>query len=126
VAAGATVVLNASGFLPGERVTIQLHGGQVLGSATAGPDGTVRTEVRIPEGAATGPATVNLVGKDSAVVAGVSLEVAGAERELPGGAADVLPLTAAAVALVLSVGGLVSVAGGRRNLPRHGPVIRSA
>ena len=69
---------------------------------------------------------MNLVGKDSAVVAGVSLEVAGAESELPGGAADVLPLTAAAVALVLSVGGLVSVAGERRNLLRHRPVIRSA
>jgi hypothetical protein len=126
VAAGATVLLEASGFLPGERVTIQLHGGQVLGSATAGPDGTVRTEVRIPDRTATGPAMVNLVGKDSAVVADVSLEVAGAERELPAGAADLLALTAAAVALVLSVGALVSVAGGRRNPPRHRPVISSA
>ncbi|MCW2682243.1 MAG: uncharacterized protein JWP33_156 [Blastococcus sp.] len=126
VAAGARVLLQASGFLPGERVTIQLHGGQVLGSATAGPDGTVTTEVRIPDRTARGPATVNLVGKDSAVVADVSLEVAGAESELPAGVADLLPLTAAAVALVLSVGGLVSVAGGRRNAPRHRPVISSA
>jgi hypothetical protein len=126
VAAGGTLLLRASGFLPGERVTIQLHGGKVLGSATAGPDGTVRTEVRIPARTAAGPATVDLVGTDSAVVADLALEVAAAESELSAGAVDVLPLTAAAVALVLSVGGLVSVAGGGRHTPRHRPVISSA
>jgi hypothetical protein len=126
VTAGGTVLLEASGFLPGERVTIQLHGGKVLGSTTADSDGAVRAEVRIPERTAAGPATVNLVGRDSAVVADVPLQVAGAQSELPAGAADVLPLTAAALALVLSTGGLVSVAGARRHTPRPGSVLRSA
>jgi hypothetical protein len=126
VTAGATVLLQATGFLPGERVTIQLHGGKILGRATAGADGEVRAEVRIPDRTAAGPATVNLVGNDSAVVADVALQVAGAERELPAGAADLLPLTAAAGSLVLTVGGLASVIGGRRTTPRHRSVVRSA
>jgi hypothetical protein len=108
------VLLQASGFRPGERVTIHLRGGPILGSATAGPDGTVRTQLRIPGRTATGPATVELVGSDSAVVAGIDLRVADAQGDLSTGAAGVLPLGAAAVALVLSVGGLVSVAGSRR------------
>ncbi|CAA9249275.1 MAG: hypothetical protein AVDCRST_MAG57-2088, partial [uncultured Blastococcus sp.] len=126
VTAGGTLLLEASGFLPGERVTIRLHGGKVLGSATADADGTVRAEVRIPDRTATGPATVDLVGRDSAVVADVALQVAGAGTELVAGASDVLPLTAAAAALVLSSGGLVSVAGGRRTGPRRTSAIRGA
>jgi hypothetical protein len=125
VTAGDTVTLQASGFLPGERVTIQLHGStDLLGTATAGPDGTVRAEIRIPDGTQTGPATVDLVGDDSAVVADVALQVAGSESPiLADGAADLVPLTAAAVALVAAVGGLVSVAGQQRN---RRPAIRSA
>jgi hypothetical protein len=125
VSAGDTVTLQASGFLPGERVTIQLHGSdEVLATATAGPDGTVQTEVRIPDGTAAGPATVDMVGAESAVVAGVALQVAGIEMPIVGdGVADVVPLTAAAVALVATVGGLVSVAG-RQRTRRH--TIRSA
>jgi hypothetical protein len=125
VSAGDTVTLQASGFLPGERVTIQLHGSdEVLATATAGPDGTVQTEVRIPDGTEAGPATVDMVGAESAVVAGVALQVAGIEMPIVGdGVADVVPLTAAAVALVATVGGLVSVAG-RQRTRRH--TIRSA
>lgn len=116
VTAGDTVTLQASGFLPGERVTIQLHGNtDVLATATAGPDGTVQTEVRIPEGTAAGPATMDLVGAESEVVADVALQVAGAETPIVvGGASDIVPLTAAAVALVAAVGGLVSAAGRQR------------
>jgi hypothetical protein len=126
VTAGGTLLLQASGFLPGERVTIRLHGGKVLGSATADADGTVRAEVRIPDRTAAGPATVDLVGDDSAVVADVALQVAGAETELVDGASDLVPLTAAAAALVVSSGGLVSVAGGRRTGPRRTATTRSA
>jgi hypothetical protein len=117
VAAGDTVTLQASGFLPGERVTIQFHGStDVLGTATAGPDGTVQAEVRIPDGIETGPATVDLVGNDSAVVVDVALQVAGAEKSFVGdGAADLVPLVAAAGALVTAAAGLVSVAGRQRN-----------
>jgi hypothetical protein len=128
ITAGQTVMLQASGFLPGERVTIQLHGSDdVLGSAIAGPDGTVQAEVRIPDRTAAGPATVDLVGDRSAVVADVALQVAGSETALRGdGVGDLVPLTAAAVALVASVGALVSVAGRQRSAGRGARTVRRA
>ena len=121
VSPGGTVTLEAAGFLPGERVTIQLHeGGGVLGTATAGPDGYVQAEIRIPEGAAAGRTTVDLVGAQSAVVAGLELQVAGAQSvAATDDWAELLPLSAAALALVGPVSGLVSVAGGRRAARRH-------
>lgn len=121
VSPGGTVTLEAAGFLPGERVTIQLHaGGDVLGTATAGPGGQVEAEIRIPEGAAAGRTTVDLVGAQSAGVADVELQVAGAQSVLAtDGWTELLPLSAAALALVGSVSGLVSVAGGRRAARRH-------
>jgi hypothetical protein len=128
VTAGGTVTLQASGFLPGERVTIRLQGSDdVLGSAIAGSDGSVRAEVRIPHRTAAGPATVDLVGDDSAVVADVALQVAGSETALPGdGVGDLVPLTAAAIALVAAVAGLVSVAGTRRSAARRMHPVRRA
>jgi hypothetical protein len=128
VSAGRTVTLEAHGFLPGERVTIQLHeGGAVLGTVTAGRDGTVQAEVRIPGRTDAGRTTVNLVGSDSALVADVALQVARAERAVTGsGWTDLVPLTAAAVALVGSVAGLVSVAGAQRTAGRRHARIRSA
>jgi hypothetical protein len=128
VTAGGTVTLQASGFLPGERVTIALHGsGDVLGSAIAGPDGSVRAEIRIPDHTVAGPVTVDMVGDRSAVVADVALQVAGSETALPGdGVGDLVPLTAAAVTLVGAVGALVSVAGRQRSAGRHAPVARRA
>lgn len=121
VSPGATVTVEASGFWPGELVTIQLReGGEVLGTATAGPDGTVQAEIRIPKGAAAGRTTVDLVGAESAVVADVELRIAGAERVVATDDwSDLVPLTAAAVALVGSVSGFVSVAGGQRAARRH-------
>ena len=125
VTAGDTVTLQASGFQPGELVTFQLRGSDVvLGTATAGPDGTVQTEVRIPDGTAAGPATVDLFGTESELVADVALQVAAAESPLlDSGSSDIVPLVAAAVALVAAVGGLVSVVGRQR--PHH-PTTRSA
>lgn len=121
VAPGETVTVEASGFLPGELVTVRLHeGGDVLGTATAGPDGSVQAEIRIPDGAAAGRTTVDLVGAESAVVADVELRIAGSERVVASeGWADLVPLTAAALALVASVSGLVSVAGDQRAARRH-------
>jgi hypothetical protein len=120
VVAGSVVVLHATGFLPGERVTILLHdGGAEIGSAVAGDDGTVRAEVRIPTGTATGATRVDLIGDSSAVVTDLELQVA--EELLPagGGTVSVWAVLSAAVALVGSVGGLVSVAGRQREF-RHG------
>ncbi|HEV7213188.1 MAG TPA: hypothetical protein VGN47_15865, partial [Blastococcus sp.] len=116
VAAGGSFTLGGSGFQPGERVTVHLHGSDaVLGSATAGPDGSVRTQIRIPAGTAGRSASVDLVGDRSQVTAGVRLALAAEERPVdPGGAGALWALIAAAVALVGTAAALVSVAGSRR------------
>ena len=125
VAPGGTVTVLGTGFLPGERVVVQLRGGEVLAAARAGADGTVSTDIRIPAGTATGPTTVDLVGDVSSVTADVALEVAAATQPAgDDGVAALLPLVAAAVALVGSVAGLVSVAG-RRLGHRRAPVARA-
>ncbi|MGY1886051.1 MULTISPECIES: hypothetical protein [unclassified Blastococcus] len=111
---GGTVVLRGAGFNPGEQVSIVFHGGEtVLATATANLAGEVRVDVRIPEGAAAGPATLDLVGADSAVRTGVALQVAAAvEEAAPArGVVSLASLAVAAVALVATAGGLVSVAG---------------
>jgi len=128
VVAGDTVTLEASGFLPGELVIIQLHGSDdVLGTATAGADGTVQVEVRIPDRTSSGAATLDLVGNESEVVSPVQLQVAGAERPVVNdGIGDLVPLTAAAAALVAAMAGLVSVAGSRRSAGRRHPPFRHA
>jgi hypothetical protein len=116
VTPGDSVPLQAGGFRPGEQVVIQLHGTDVvIATVTAAADGTVDTEIRIPADAESGLATMDLVGADSAFVAAVDLQVAAAEIPMTDdGAGDIVPLAAAAVALVAAVGGLVSVAGRRR------------
>ena len=109
--------------------------GDALGSAVAGPDGSVRTEVRIPDRTAAGPVTVDLVGDRSAVVADVVLQVAGSGTTLTddgagagvsGGVGDLVPLTVAAGALVTAVAGFVSVAGRQRSLGRGTRAVRRA
>jgi hypothetical protein len=116
VAAGGTVTLHGAGFLPGEHVTIRLHrNGAVLGTAVAGGDGTVRTQVRIPSGTAAGTALVDLVGDRSAVISDVALQVAAEQTPAaPRGTLSVWAVVAAAVALVATAGALVSVAGQQR------------
>ncbi len=118
---GEMVTLEAGGFLPDELVSIRLReGGAVLGTVTAGPDGTAEVEIRIPESAAAGRTTVDLVGAESAVVADVEVRIAGSERGVaPDRWADLVPLTAAAAALVGSVSGLLSVAAGQRAARRR-------
>lgn len=114
VAPGDTVTVQGAGFLPGERVVVQLRGGAVLAAVTARSDGTVSTEIRIPERTASGPATVDLVGDVSAVVADVALQVAALETPASADGADALvPLIAASGALVVTVAGFVRVAGRR-------------
>jgi hypothetical protein len=127
IAAGGTVTLIGAGFLPGERVSIQLHGSEtVLASGTAGPDGTVQIEVRLPSGIAAGPATVDLFGHRSETVADVELHIAGLESDLgASGLRDLIPLVTAAAALVATAAGFVSVAGRQRALGRGAPLRRA-
>jgi hypothetical protein len=121
VSAGDTLTVEMAGFRPGELVTIQLHGSDdVLGTATAGSDGTVQAEVRIPARTSSGAATLDLVGNDSAFVAPVQFRVAGSETPMTGdGIGDLVPLTAAAAALVATMAGLVSVVGRQRSAGRR-------
>lgn len=119
VTAGDTVTVQAAGFLSGELVTLRLHGSAgVLATVTAGRDGTVQTDVRIPGGTDPGSRTVLLTGTRSENVANVDLQVAAAAAPLvASGQADLVPLVAAALALVAATGGLFSVVGGRAGRP---------
>lgn len=127
VAAGGTVTLIGAGFLPGERVTIALRGSEtVLGSGTAGDDGTVQIEVRIPSGIDAGSATMDMFGHRSETVADVELQIAGhtsatGDSDLT----DLIPLVSAAAALVVTAAALVSVAGRQRALGRRLPLRRA-
>jgi hypothetical protein len=70
---------------------------------------------------------VDFVGSASDVIADVEFHVARAQGVAPrNGWADVVPLTAAAVALVGSAAGLVSVAGAQRTAGRRHTGIGSA
>ena len=129
VQAGGTVTLRGAGFRPGELVDVRLHGaGTVLATATAGSDGQVRVDVRIPGSVTAGPATLDLVGADSAVVTGVQLDVAANRTpiEESGSFLSLVPLVAAAAALVGTTGGLVSVAGRQQALRRRRVPLRTA
>lgn len=108
VPAGGTVRVRVEGYQPGEQVTIGLRGSdEVLGSATAGADGSVVTEVRIPEGTEIGAAWLDVVGEGAAAV--VPFDVAGAAATAPDDAASRMPLLAAAGALAATGGGLLSM-----------------
>jgi hypothetical protein len=122
-----TFTLAGAGFQPGERVTVHLHGsGVVLGSATAGSDGTVHTAVQLTDRSDPQGAAVDLVGDLSEVTAGVLL--APAAFQTPAGSdgdGELWSLLAAAVALVGTVAALVSVAGQQRASTRGSARIRS-
>jgi hypothetical protein len=117
---GGTYTLRGSGFQPGERVTVSLRGsGTVLASATAAADGTVRARIQLPTGSADGAQSVDLVGDRSEVTAGVRLQPAAAQSPVaPRGTGNLWALIAACAAFVSTVGGLVSVVGSRRSVPR--------
>ncbi len=115
VAAGGTVTLVGAGFLPGERVTIALHGTDtVLGTGTAAADGTVQIEVHIPSRTGAGPARVDMFGHRSEMVTDVRLQIAGHGSSV--GESELVPLVAAATALVAAAAGLVSVCSRQRAL----------
>jgi hypothetical protein len=123
---GGSVTLRGSGFQPGELVTVHLNGSDaVLTSVTAGPDGTVLAEITVAE--VNAEDTVALVGDSSAVTADVRLRPLALETPVDGsGFAPLAALVAAAVSLVGTVAGLVSVAGRQRTAGRSVVRTRSA
>lgn len=111
---GDVVAVTGSGFAPGELVTLQLHGGAVLTSVTAGPAGQVHADVRIPGGAAVGPTALLLVGADSRSTAAVDLRIAAASVPSGTGPGGVpVPVLSAGLALLAVAAGLAWVAGHR-------------
>ena len=126
VGADGTVTVRGTGFAAGEQVTVQLHGtGTVLAVVTAGPDGTVLAELRMPDGMPDGPATVELVAASSTVTVGVEPRAAAVRIDdagAPSPSSELVPLATAAAVLVATTAGLVSTAGprlrsARRRLP---------
>jgi hypothetical protein len=100
VSPGGVVTLRATGFTPGEAVTVSLLGVDgPLSTVTAAGDGSVEAVVQIPRGAALGTATVQLVGASSSAVAGLDLQVAARSVPVTEQATSV-PVLAAGIALI--------------------------
>lgn len=80
VSPGGVVTVRGSGFAPGELVTVSLAGvAAPLATVAAGADGRVEAVVQIPQDVVLGPATVQLLGRESAASTAVDLQVAAAE-----------------------------------------------
>ncbi|WP_457012957.1 hypothetical protein [Geodermatophilus sp. SYSU D01186] len=110
VVAGEEVTVHGQGFAPGEQVAVRVADGDVLTAVTAGADGALDADVRIPAATATGAAVLELVGADSSSTATVGLRVAAAPTPLPrpdGGVA--LPVVVAGIALLGAGAGLAAV-----------------
>jgi hypothetical protein len=123
VSPGGVVTVRATGFTPGEPVTISLLGvDRPLATVTAAADGSVEAVVQIPRGAAPGTATVQLVGGLSAATAGLDLQVAARSRPVPTQSTSV-PVLAAGLALI-GVGGALGLMAARRSRGHHGTTRR--
>ena len=106
VAAGDVVTLTASGFAAGEEVTLRLADGTELGTSVADIDGLVAVDVRIPDGAATGATTLEVVGVATSTSVAVDLRIAAATTPVESGGGAVWPLVLAGGALAAAAGGL--------------------
>ncbi|HEV7870815.1 MAG TPA: hypothetical protein VGO95_06120 [Modestobacter sp.] len=113
VSPGGVVTVRATGFTPGEPVTVSMLGvAAPLTTVTAGADGSVEAVVQIPRGAALGTATVHLVGGLSDATAGLPLKVAARTRPVVERTTSV-PVLAAGIALIGAAGGLSLMAARR-------------
>jgi hypothetical protein len=125
VGAGRPITVRATGFTPGEPVTVRLRGAGVLGRATAGPDGAVAVQLFVPADAS-GTTNLDVVGATSGVTTGLQLQVAADQSAEPRAAAPVSwPALLALLSLVASGGGLGAALGRRRGELRRGRSIGS-
>lgn len=100
VSPGGVVRLRATGFTPGESVTVTLLGAhEPLTTVTAGADGSVEAVVQMPRDLGLGAATVRLVGGASAASTGLDLQVAARQQPLPPRTTSV-PVLAAGLGLI--------------------------
>ena len=120
VAPGGVLTVRATGFTPGEPVTVSLVGSAgPLTTVTAQQDGSVEAVVQIPRGAAPGTATVQLVGGRSSARAGLDLQVA-ARLQPVAQQTGSLPVSAAGVGLIAAAG-LLGLVAARRSRVDHDP-----
>jgi hypothetical protein len=106
VAAGDVVTLTASGFAAGEEVSMRLTDGTHLGDSVADINGLVAVDVRIPDGAAAGAATLEVVGAVTSTTVTVDLQIASATTPVEPDGGAVWPLAVAGAALAVAAGGL--------------------
>jgi hypothetical protein len=112
VGAGHPITVRATGFRPGERVSVRVRGA-VLASGTAGADGSVVVGLRVPAGVS-GPTRLDLVGGTSRTTAGLQLQVAAQQTpQTPAGRPLSWPALLALLSLVVSGSGVVAVLGRR-------------
>jgi hypothetical protein len=120
---GGVLTVRATGFSPGEPVTVSLLGADgPLTTVTAGQDGSVEAVVQIPRGAAPGTATVRLVGGRSSATAGLDLQVAARLQPVAQQTGSV-PVSATGVGLVAAAG-LLGLVAARRSRADHDPPAR--
>jgi hypothetical protein len=118
VSPGGVVTVRATGFTPGEAVTVSLLGtGGPLTTVIAARDGSVQAVVQIPRRAALGTATVQLVGASSSASAGLDLQVAARTQPLAEQPTSV-PLLAAGIGLIGAAGVLGLLAARRSRTDR--------
>ena len=112
VGAGRPITVRATGFQPGEEVTVRLAGHELLGRATAGPDGVVEVPVFVPA-RAQGPTRLDVVGASSGVTAGLPLQVAADRTAATDGTRPLSWPALMALLCLVGAGGVVVTALGR-------------
>ena len=119
VSPGGVVTVRATGFVPGEPVTVSIAGlDEPLTTVTAAADGSVEAVVQIPRAAALGTATVRFVGGESSATAGLDLQVAA--RAQPAAEQAGSPAVVAAGLALIGAAGALGLVGARRSHGRHG------
>lgn len=84
VAPGDSIRVSVAGFTPGEQVRIELHSTPVLlGTVTAGSDGTADSTVTIPAGTEAGQHTITVVGVTCGIQASIPITVVAAAVGAP-------------------------------------------
>jgi hypothetical protein len=84
VAPGDSIQVSVQGFTPGEQVRIELHSTPVLlGTVTAGSDGTAGSTVTIPVGTEAGQHTITVVGVTCGIQASIPITVVAARADAP-------------------------------------------
>ena len=118
VSPGGVVTVRATGFTAGEPVTVTIPGvDEPLTTVTAAADGSVQTVVQIPRAAALGSTTVRFTGSDSAVTAGLDLDVAARDGVVPESTGS--PVAVAAGLALVGAAGTLGLMGARRSRGRH-------